>query len=138
MTRKSLRLVYLLIGFIAVGLAFVGILLPIMPTVPFLIVALWAFSKSSEKFHNWLYSHKSFGPILRDWDQYRVVPIWGKIWSSAAMAGSLVMMIFLFKVPLWAVSCAAVVMAAIAWYILSKPSRKPDGAQSQAAQTPAD
>lgn len=132
MTRKTLRLVYLLVGFIAVGLAFIGILLPIMPTVPFLIVALWAFSKSSEKFHNWLYSHKSFGPILRDWDQYRVVPIWGKIWSSAAMAGSLVMMVFLFEVALWAVSCAAVVMAAIAWYILSKPSRKPDEAQSSA------
>ena len=127
MTRQTTRLIFLAIGFISVGLAFIGILLPVMPTVPFLIVALWAFSKSSVRFHNWLYSHPSFGPMLQDWDKYRVVPLWGKIWSSAAMAGSLVMMVFLFKVPLWAVGCAAVVMAMVAWYILSEPSRKPEG-----------
>ena len=55
-------------------LAFIGTFVPGIPTTIFLIVALWAFAKSSKKFHTWLLSHKRFGPILQNWETHKVVP----------------------------------------------------------------
>lgn len=128
MTRKALHLIYLLVGWTALGLGLVGAFLPIMPTVPFLIVSLWGFSKSSERFHNWLYTHKTYGPILRDWDKHRVIPIWGKIWGCLAMVGSLLIMIFLVKIPVYMAWIAGAIFLAVGIYIVSKPSRRPNGA----------
>ncbi len=117
------KILYLIIGWIALVLGIIGAFLPIMPTVPFLIVALWGFSKSSEKFHNWLYTHKLYGPMLQDWDKHRVIPIWGKAWAIIAMSGSLVIM-FNMNIPIWAVFIAAIIMISVAIFILRCPSRK--------------
>ena len=125
MKATTLRLIYLLIGWIALILGVIGAFLPVMPTVPFLIVALWGFSKSSQRFHDWLYHHKVYGPMLRQWDRHRVIPLWGKIWACVAMSGSLIIMVFLMQAPLPLVAMAAAVMLAVAAYILSKPSRPP-------------
>tara|TARA_B100000408_G_scaffold35682_1_gene26965 strand:- start:6114 stop:6485 length:372 start_codon:yes stop_codon:yes gene_type:complete len=62
------------IGWLCVGLAFIGTFVPGIPTTIFLIIALWAFAKSSKKFHTWLLSHKRFGPILQNWETHKVVP----------------------------------------------------------------
>ena len=64
---------------LCVGLAFVGTFVPGIPTTIFLIVALWAFAKSSKKFHSWLLNHKRFGPILQNWESHKVVPRKAKI-----------------------------------------------------------
>ncbi|WP_259783192.1 YbaN family protein [Aestuariispira ectoiniformans] len=125
MTRATIRLIYLLIGLISTGLGIVGAFLPIMPTVPFLIVALWAFSRSSERFHNWLYHHRIYGPLLRDWDRYRVIPLWGKIWACVAMAGGLTITAIFFKPPVWSLVGTGIVMLAVAAYLISKPSHRP-------------
>ena len=126
MKSQSLRLIFLMIGFLAVGLGVIGAFLPILPTVPFLIVALWAFSKSSERFHNWLYHHKTYGPMLRDWDTYRVIPLWGKIWSCVAMFTSLSMMVFVDHIPHWALLTTAIIMFFVGLYICSNPSKRPE------------
>ena len=125
MKTATLRLIYLLIGWSALTLGVIGAFLPVMPTVPFLIVALWGFSKSSQRFHDSMYHHKIYGPMLRQWDRHRVIPLWGKIWACAAMTGSLAIMVLWMEVPLPFVGMAAAVMLAVAVYILSKPSRPP-------------
>ena len=61
------KIILLSIGWICVGLGFIGIFVPGLPTTIFLIVALWAFTKSSKKLRVWLLNHKKFGPFLRDW-----------------------------------------------------------------------
>lgn len=122
-THHTMKLIYLIIGWIALILGIIGAFLPIMPTVPFLIVALWGFSKSSEKFHSWLYNHKTYGPLLRDWDQHRVIPLWGKIWAVVAMSGSLGIMIYI-QVPKWAILIAGMIMFSVGVYIVTRPSRK--------------
>jgi len=62
---------YLLIslGWLSVALGTIGAFLPLLPTVPFMLLAGWCFTRSSERFHGWLLQHKQFGPILRDWEQ---------------------------------------------------------------------
>jgi len=73
---------------VCLALAVVGIVLPVMPTVPFLIVAAWAAARSSPRLHNWLLTHKRFGPYLRDWAEAGVVPRRAKWFSTAMMGGS--------------------------------------------------
>ncbi len=62
------------IGFAALFMAYVGVITPGIPFTGFLIIAAWAFSKSSKKWHNYLYSHSIFGPFLHNWETERVFP----------------------------------------------------------------
>ena len=65
------RYLYLTIGFIFVGIGFIGIFVPGIPTTVNILVAAWAFSKSSPRFENWLLNHKAFGQLIRDWRTHR-------------------------------------------------------------------
>ena len=60
-----LRWTLLLSGFIAVALGVLGIFLPVLPTVPFLLLAVACFTRSSERFYNWLIDHAHLGPMIR-------------------------------------------------------------------------
>ncbi|MCF6226816.1 MAG: YbaN family protein [Xanthomonadales bacterium] len=109
--------------FFAVGV--IGIFLPVLPTTPFMILALWCFSKSSERFHYWLYHHKIFGPGLKLWDQHRVIPLIAKIFALSFIAISLAYLFVFSSLVLWVKLLAATSMLAGAIYVLSKPSKPP-------------
>ena len=61
------------LGWFFVVLAIIGVLLPILPTTPFLILALALFSKSSPRFHKMLLDNKWFGPSLKQWEQNKTL-----------------------------------------------------------------
>lgn len=119
------RPVMLIFGFIFVGLGFIGAALPLLPTVPFLILALWCFSQSSQRFHDWLYHHKVFGAHLKLWKKHNVVPPIAKISSVGSMTASYIYMFFFADIPAVGLICAAVIMLYAAYYILTKPSYPP-------------
>ena len=73
------RLILITLGWVCVGLGFVGIFVPGIPTTIFLIIALWAFTKTSKKLRHWLIHHKRFGPFLSNWQEHKVVPLRAKI-----------------------------------------------------------
>ena len=58
---------YITFGFLAVALAIVGVFIPGLPTVPFLLVALFCFERSSKKYHDMIMNNKYFGPVLQDY-----------------------------------------------------------------------
>ena len=58
---------YIAFGFLAVILAIVGVFIPGLPTVPFLLVALFCFERSSKKYHDMIMNNKYFGPVLQDY-----------------------------------------------------------------------
>jgi len=62
-----MKLLWVTFGLLCVGLAFVGIVLPLLPTVPFLLLAAFCFARSSERLHNWLVTHPKLGPPIVDW-----------------------------------------------------------------------
>jgi uncharacterized membrane protein YbaN (DUF454 family) len=58
------RPVYLLIGFLSLGLGVAGSFVPLLPTVPFLLLAAWCFARSSRQLHGWLVTHRRLGPMI--------------------------------------------------------------------------
>ena len=70
---------YKLLGFIFVGLAALGVFLPLLPTTPFLLLAAGCFAKSSEKWHQWLISNRIFGPIIKNWHNKKCISYSTKI-----------------------------------------------------------
>ncbi len=118
-----MRHAYFLIAWLFFALGAIGMVVPGLPTVPFMLLALWAFSKSSKRFHDWLYAHRIFGPPLQQWHMHRVIPLKAKIVSLLSMALSLTYLILRGNTPGWLLGITAVLMAYGAWFILSHPSR---------------
>ncbi len=73
-TKKAKVLMFKTIGIVFVGLAILGVMLPILPTTPFLLVAAGCFAKSSPKMQRWLLNNKIFGPMINDWQKHRSIP----------------------------------------------------------------
>ena len=65
--RNLKKKLYITFGFLAVALAIVGVFIPGLPTVPFLLVALFCFERSSKKYHDMIINNKYFGPVLQDY-----------------------------------------------------------------------
>jgi uncharacterized membrane protein YbaN (DUF454 family) len=110
-------------GWINIGLGVGGMFLPVMPTTVFLLIALWAFSRSSRRFHHWLYNHPTLGRTLRDWHRHRVIPPRVKILAVSMMTVSL-SYVTLFLAEGWALPLLLVaVLGSVSAFILSRPSR---------------
>jgi|TARA_B100001741_G_scaffold262190_1_gene226489 uncharacterized membrane protein YbaN (DUF454 family) len=75
------KYLYISLGFIFVGLGFLGVVVPGIPTTPFILLAAWLFSKSSPKFEKWLLNHKIFGPLIINWKLYRGISKNSKIYA---------------------------------------------------------
>lgn len=112
------------LGWIFFALGALGAVLPLLPTTPFLLLALWAFSSSSERFHAWLYHHRVFGPPLQRWHAERVIPAWVKALAIGSMLLSMGYVTWSVRPPWYAIaSMGAVVVAGIV-FLASVPSRK--------------
>jgi len=118
------RIILLALGWVCVGLAFIGIFLPGIPTTPFLIVALWAFAQSSKKFHAWLLNHKRFGPILQNWESHRVVPRKAKILMVIFQFFAVIMFHFSIQ-NIYLTGILAIILIVVARWVLTFPSELP-------------
>lgn len=116
----------LALGWCCVGLGLVGLVLPVLPTTPFLLVAAWAFARSSERFHDWLINHPRLGGPLRAWREHGVVSPRAKVAAVSTMGASLAY-VTLFLADDWLLPMAAATpMGATAVWLLTRPGRAPD------------
>lgn len=111
------------LGFLALALAVIGTALPIMPTVPFLIVAAFAFARSSPRFHARLMNHRIFGPQIRQWQYHRAIERRVKILAIGSMAVGLCVSFFLLPPRLWLAQAA--VLALVSLFIATRPAPPP-------------
>lgn len=116
-----MRLIYAGLGFLSLTLALIGVVLPLLPTVPFLLLAAFFFAKSSERMHAWLISHKTFGPMIIDWHER------GSIRPGAKKAATLsIAAVFLLSLALGAPNhvliIQAMVLTGVLTFIWSRPS----------------
>lgn len=118
--------VLFLLGWVFFALGAVGVVVPGLPTTPFMLLALWAFSRSSQRFHDWLYNHRLFGPPLQKWEEHKVISWPTKALSLTFMTAALVYMIVYSRLNAWMTVVVALVMAYGAYFILTKPSSLPE------------
>lgn len=71
---KIVKALYYILGMLSLGMGFIGFVTPGIPFSIFIVFSAWCFAKSSDRMHNWLYSHKHFGPFLTNWSEHRVFP----------------------------------------------------------------
>ncbi len=127
MLLEARRILYVGLGLACFGLGVLGAFLPVLPTTPFLLVSLWAFSLSSKRLETWLLQHPRFGPRLAAWRRDRVVPLPVKLTAWGSMLVSLGLMIAVGASRL-AIGGAAAVMLIGAIYVARCPSRPPSPA----------
>ena len=106
------RFLWKILGFISLGMAYVGLITPGIPYSPFVVFAAYCFAKGSPKMHAWLYNHKIFGPFLTNWGEKRVFPTKMKYFMLAMMSTSLIVMSF--TVPVRGVIYTGIFMAFVA------------------------
>jgi uncharacterized membrane protein YbaN (DUF454 family) len=88
------RFLWKILGFLSLGMAYVGLITPGIPYSCFVVFAAYCFAKGSPKMHAWLYNHKIFGPFLTNWNEKRVFPHKMKFFMLAMMSSSLLIMFF--------------------------------------------
>jgi uncharacterized protein len=119
------RWLLLAIAGLCLVLGVVGIFVPVLPTVPFLILAAWCASRSSPRLHNWLLSHPHFGGPLRAWNEHGIVPRRAKWFATAMMVLSGASFLFIAP-PGWlpAVFALWAGMAAVLWWLWRRPEQR--------------
>jgi uncharacterized membrane protein YbaN (DUF454 family) len=122
MLRRRLAVVlWRAVAVVAMALGLLGVVLPVMPTVPFLIVAAWAASKGWPAFEIWLLNHRLFGPPIVQWRERGAVPRRAKWLSTVMMACSGIGMQFFPAIPLWLRIAVPLVMLAVAVWLWMRP-----------------
>ncbi len=119
------RALLIAFGWLNIGVGMVGVVVPGLPTTVFIIIALWAFSKSSRRFQVWLWWHPHLGPPVRNWYRHKVIPTRAKILAITVMTLSFA------YVAGWAAedwrlpTFLAAVMVPAAIYVCTRRSRPP-------------
>ncbi len=125
-----IRWLYLALGwaFFAIGVA--GAFLPVLPATPFMLLASWAFSRSSPRLVAWLHGHPLFGPPLVAWRAHRVISRPAKAVAWTSMALSLAYLIAIRQAAWWVIALAIAIMAYGVWFMARCPSRPPPASPS--------
>lgn len=112
---------WLTIGFLSVALGAIGVILPVLPTTPFIILAAFSFGKSSPRLQAWLENDKRFGPIIADWREKGAIKPRYKLIAMTMMAAAFTLSILMQVSPIVLI-IQAVCMIGAAMFILTRPS----------------
>lgn len=118
-----LRAFWMSVGAISLALGAVGVILPLLPTTPFVLLAAFAFARSSPRLRSWLTNHSIFGPIIDDWEAHGAIAPRYKVMACSAMSVVLLGS-FLGGLSWRLIGVQAVFMGGAAIYVLSRPSGK--------------
>jgi len=125
------RPLWLLFGLVATGCAIAGAVLPLVPTTPFLLLAAYAFARSSPRLHAWLLNHRQFGPLITNWQQHGAIPRGAKI-AAMMMIGATPLITLALQSPAWILITQLIVLVPVSVFILTRP----DGPRVPKARVP--
>ena len=117
----SAKQAYWLLGWLCVTLGVIGAFLPLMPTTVFLLIAAWAFSRSSPRWHRWLREHRHFGQAIRAWEEHHAMPRRAKRIAWATLAVSYLFTAALLGPLSWGAIIGGICIAGVALYIAHIP-----------------
>jgi hypothetical protein len=108
-------------GHLFVGLALLGVFLPLLPTTPFVLLASACYLRSSERFHRVLQEHPWFGPALKNWNETRSISRKAKIMAVVTIAATMSFSLYLAPL-LWVQLMLAAIGVCVSLFILTRPS----------------
>jgi hypothetical protein len=109
------------IGALALILGVVGVILPVLPTTPFVILAAFAFGRSAPRFHRWLAEHRIFGPIIADWHAHGAIAPRFKLMAAGMMAAAFGLSLWM-QLPATVLWVQAICLIGAATFVLSRPN----------------
>lgn len=126
------RLLLSALGLTFVGLAALGVFLPLLPTTPFLLLAAACFARSSPKLHSWLVASPLFGPLLLDWERHGAISPKAKWTCTVVLLGTIAWPVGTGKVTGWLLLALAVTVCGVLSFIWSRPSGPRPGSVADA------
>lgn len=120
LARAGKRWFWLAVAYASLGLAVVGVVVPVLPTTPFVLLAAYAGARGSIRFHERLLVHRTFGPVIRDWRAGRTVRRRPKQVASATMAVSAAV-VFVASPTVWLAAAVTALMTAVALWLWRRP-----------------
>lgn len=117
-----LRWILICCGWISIGAGVIGIFLPLVPTVPFLLLAVACFARSSVRFHGWLVDHNHLGPLVRDYLNGTGIPLKAKRTAIGMIWVSFPASTFLFAQALWLKILLMTIATGTTIYLLTLPT----------------
>lgn len=120
------RWLLLIAGFLSLALGAIGVILPGLPTTPFVLLAAYFFARSSPAMHERLLANRVFGPMIVEWNEHRSIPLRAKILAVVmiALVGGL-LVVFILDV-LWVRILAASIMSSVALWLVTRPTSPPE------------
>ena len=116
------RWLLLAVGWLALFLALIGVVLPLLPTTPFVLVAAACFARSSPRLHQWLLTNGVFGPLIVDWSEHGAVPLWAKVLAVSMIAISGVLTIGFVLNTTWQRVIVGATLATVSVWLVSRPT----------------
>ncbi|MCW1955779.1 YbaN family protein [uncultured Lentibacter sp.] len=116
-----MRFVWLICGIASLGAGGIGVVLPLVPTVPFLLLAAFCFARSSERLHGWLMSHPRFGPSIADWQERGAISKSAKRMATVSI-GAVFLLSLAIGLKLSVLAIQAVTLGCVLVFIWSRPN----------------
>lgn len=116
-----MRALWMIGGLICVGLGLLGVILPLLPTTPLMLLAAFCFARSSERLHNWLLNHRVFGPMIDDWNERGAINPGAKRIATISIAVVFLISLVL-SVPWHVLVIQAIALSGVLIFIWSRPN----------------
>jgi uncharacterized protein len=133
MTRIK-KYTYIGLGIVATVIGIIGIIVPILPTTPFLLLAAFLFSKSSERFLNWLLTNKLCGSYIDNYRSGRGLPLKQKVLTVLLLWVTIGLSAFVFVDTLWVQILLLLIALAVTLHLIMIKTCKPDATHIQTEQ----